>query len=117
MAGISVQAPRVLASGRPSPVSPHLHLHLHLAEIFASELIDLAIGPAPRDLRSARNLSQLRQLRSVHLGFDLRLVDPGLGWHQRRVWSVAEPLGVGVVGGGEGGLPVLVDGVGGAEVD
>jgi len=51
------------------------------------------------------------------LGFDLRLVDPGLGWHQRRVWSVAEPLGVGVVGGGEGVLPVLVDGVGGAEVD
>lgn len=35
----------------------------------------------------------------------------------RGVWSVAEPLGVGVAGGGEGVLPVLVDGAGGAEVD
>ena len=64
-----------------------------------------------------RNLSsQMRQLGSVHLGVGLGLVDPGLGRHDRRVRSVAEPLGVGVVGGGEGVLPVLVDRVGGAEV-
>ena len=30
---------------------------------------------------------------------------------------MAEPFGAGVVGGGEGVLPVLIDGVGGAEVD
>lgn len=67
---------------------------------------------APRNLSS-----QLRRLLSVHLGLDLGLVDPELGWHHRRVRAVAEPLGVGVVGGGEGVVPVLVDGFGGAEVD
>jgi len=61
--------------------------------------------------------SQLRQLRSVHLGFELRLVDPEVGGHGRRVRPSAEPLGMGVVGGGEGVLPGLVDRVGGAEVD
>src|SRR5437660_5402 len=45
-----------------------------------------------------------------------RLVDPGLGWHDRRVRPVAEALGVGVPGGGEGVLPGLVDGAVGAEV-
>ena len=70
------------------------------------------------DLRAFRNLSsQLRQLRSVHLGFDLGLVDPELGRHRRRVWSATEALRVGVVGGGEGVLAVLIDGVGGVEVD
>ncbi len=45
---------------------------------------------------ACRNLSsQLRQLRFVHLGFDLGLVDPGLGRHHRRVWSAAESLGAG----------------------
>ena len=34
------------------------------------------------------------------MGFDLGLVDPELGRHQRGVRSVAEPFGVGVVGGG-----------------
>jgi len=51
----------------------------------------------------------MRQLRSVHLGFELGLVDPELGGHERRVRPTAEPLGVGVVGGGEGVLPVLID--------
>jgi hypothetical protein len=45
-----------------------------------------------------------------------RLVDPGLGWHGRRVRPAAEPLGVGVPGGGEGVLPGPVDRAGGAEV-
>src|SRR5680860_1390492 len=74
--------------------------------------------PRGSSLTAVRNLSsQLRRLWSVHLGFDLGLVDPGLGGHYRRVRSVAEPLGMGVVGGGEGVLSVLVDRVGGAEVD
>jgi len=60
--------------------------------------------------------SQLRRLRLVHLGFEFGLVDPELGRHERRVRPAAEPFGVGVVGGGEGVLPVLVDRVGGAEV-
>ena len=67
---------------------------------------------APRNLSS-----HLRQLLSVHLRFDLGLVGPGLGRNHRRVRSVAEPVGVGVVGGGEGVLPVVVPGVGGGEVD
>ena len=45
------------------------------------------------------------------------MVDPGLSGHDGWVWSAAESLGVGVVGGGEGVLAVFVDGVGGAEVD
>ena len=61
--------------------------------------------------------SQVRQLRSVHLRFDYRLVDPGVGRHDRRVRPVAEPFGVVVVGGGEGVLPGLVDRAGGSEVD
>jgi hypothetical protein len=51
------------------------------------------------------------------LGFVLGLVDPELGRHHRRVRSVAEPLRVGVVGGGKRVLPLLIDGLGGAEVD
>src|SRR5450755_1445240 len=47
----------------------------------------------------------------------LRLVDPGVGRHDRRVRPVAEPFGVVVVGGGEGVLPGLVDRAGGSEVD
>jgi len=61
--------------------------------------------------------SQMRQLWSVVLGFEVGLVDPGLGHHDRWVWSATESLGVGVVGGGQGVLPVLVDRVGGGEVD
>jgi hypothetical protein len=57
------------------------------------------------------------QLFLVYLGLGCWLVDPGLGGHGGWVWSVSESLGVGVVGGGEGVLAVLVDGVGGAEVD
>src|SRR5680860_746517 len=69
-------------------------------------------------MRSPRYLSsQMRQLWSVVLGFEVGLVDPGLGHHDRWVWSATESLGVGVVGGGQGVLPVLVDRVGGAEVD
>ena len=59
----------------------------------------------------------MRQLWSVFLGFEVGLVDPELGRHDRWVWSATESLGVGVVGGGQGVLPVLVDRVGGAEVD
>lgn len=44
------------------------------------------------------------------------MVDPGLGGHERWVWPAAEAFGVGVVGGGEGVLPVLIDRVGGKEV-
>src|SRR5665648_93570 len=61
--------------------------------------------------------SQMRQLWSVVVGFEVGLVDPELGRHDRWVWSASESLGVGVVGGGQGVLPVLVDRVGGAEVD
>jgi len=78
----------------------------------------LMIRGTQSDAEAFRNLSsQLRQLRSVHLGFGFGLVDPELGRHHRRVRSAAEPLRVDVVGGGEGVLPVLVDRVGGAEVD
>jgi hypothetical protein len=59
----------------------------------------------------------MRQFRSVHLGFEYRLVDPGLLRHDRRVWPAAEPLGVGVVGGGESVLPGLVDRAGSPEMD
>ncbi len=48
--------------------------------------------------------------------FELELVDPLLGGHERWVRPVAEPFGVGVVGGGERVMPVLVDRVAGAEV-
>src|SRR5665647_3845673 len=68
--------------------------------------------------RPSRYLSsQMRQLWSVVLGFEVGLVDPELGRHDRWVWSATESLGVGVVGGGQGVLPVLVERVGGAEVD
>src|ERR1039457_4083743 len=53
--------------------------------------------------------SQMRQFRSVHLGFEYRLVDPGLLRHDRGVWPAAEPLGGGVAGGGESVLPGLGD--------
>ncbi len=51
------------------------------------------------------------------MGFEYRLVDPGLLRHDRGVWPAAEPLGVGVVGGGESVLPGLVDRAGGPEMD
>jgi hypothetical protein len=41
--------------------------------------------------------------------------NPGLGRHDGQVRQAAEPLGVGVAGGGEGVLAGLVDGAGGAE--
>ena len=50
------------------------------------------------------------------MGFEVGLVDPGLGGHDWWVRPTAEPFGVGVVGGGEGVLSVLVDRGGGAEV-
>src|SRR5664279_5463602 len=65
-----------------------------------------------------RNMSsQVRQLRSVGLGFGGWLVDPGLGRSGGWFRPAAEPFWVGVVGGGEGVLAFLVDGVGGAEVN
>jgi len=51
------------------------------------------------------------------LGFGGWLVDPGLGRSGGWFRPAAEPFGVGVVGGGEGVLAFLVDGVGGAEVN
>lgn len=49
------------------------------------------------------------------MGFEVGLVDPRLGGHDRWARPAAEPLGVGVVGDGQRVLPVLIDRVGGAE--